>query len=56
MRQLGKDLPILALGGRVLVIGSRGTVEIDPRYAVLQRSILFCFRIDKSFFNPPSLP
>jgi len=28
---LGKDLGLLARGGRVVVIGSRGTVEIDPR-------------------------
>ena len=28
---LGRDLPILALGGRVVVIGSRGSIEIDPR-------------------------
>jgi NADPH2:quinone reductase len=28
---LGKDLGILARGGRVVVIGSRGTVQIDPR-------------------------
>lgn len=28
---LGKDLTLLARGGRVVVIGSRGTVEIDPR-------------------------
>jgi NADPH:quinone reductase len=28
---LGKDLPLLAKRGRVLVIGSRGRVEIDPR-------------------------
>ena len=28
---LGKDLPLLARGGRVVVIGSRGRVEIDPR-------------------------
>jgi NADPH2:quinone reductase len=28
---LGKDLNVLARGGRVVVIGSRGTVEIDPR-------------------------
>ncbi len=31
---LGKDLPLLALGGRVVVIGSRGTVEINPRDAM----------------------
>jgi len=28
---LGRDLKVLAPGGRVVVIGSRGTVEIDPR-------------------------
>jgi NADPH:quinone reductase len=28
---LGKDLPVLAKGGRVIVIGSRGKVEITPR-------------------------
>lgn len=28
---LGKDLKLLAPGGRVVVIGSRGKVEIDPR-------------------------
>lgn len=28
---LGKDLTVLARNGRVCVIGSRGTVEIDPR-------------------------
>jgi len=28
---LGKDLPLLARHGRVIVIGSRGTVEITPR-------------------------
>lgn len=28
---LGHDLRLLAKGGRVVVIGSRGTVEIDPR-------------------------
>jgi len=31
---LGKDLGILSKGGRVVVIGSRGTVEIDPRDAM----------------------
>jgi NADPH2:quinone reductase len=28
---LGKDLPVLAENGRVVVIGSRGSVEISPR-------------------------
>lgn len=31
---LDKDLAALATGGRVVVIGSRGTVEIDPRKAM----------------------
>jgi len=31
---LGKDLGVLAFGGRVVVIGSRGKVEIDPRDAM----------------------
>ncbi|MEW6586287.1 MAG: NADPH:quinone reductase [Nitrospirota bacterium] len=31
---LGKDLGILAQNGRVVIIGSRGTVEIDPRNAM----------------------
>jgi NADPH2:quinone reductase len=30
-KNLGVDLPALAKGGRVVVIGSRGKVEIDPR-------------------------
>ena len=31
---LAKDLTILALGGRVAVVGNRGTVEINPRDAM----------------------
>ena len=31
---LGKDLRILAMHGRIVVIGSRGRVEIDPRDAM----------------------
>ena len=30
-KNLGKDLTVLAKKGRVAVIGSRGTVEINPR-------------------------
>ncbi|QSR83938.1 NADPH:quinone reductase [Methylacidimicrobium sp. B4] len=33
---LGKDLDLLAVGGRAVVIGSRGSVEVDPR-AILSR-------------------
>src|SRR5437763_5675529 len=35
---LGKDLPILAKGGRIAIIGSRGKVEIDPR-DTMQRDV-----------------
>jgi NADPH2:quinone reductase len=31
---LGKDLEVLAFGGRIAVIGSRGPVEINPREAM----------------------
>jgi len=33
---LGKDLPLLARNGRVIVIGSRGKVEIDARDAMMR--------------------
>jgi NADPH:quinone reductase len=33
---LAKDLTVLAKGGRVIVIGSRGTVEINPRDAMMR--------------------
>jgi NADPH:quinone reductase len=33
---LGKDLSILAKGGRVVVVGSRGPVEINPRDTMLR--------------------
>lgn len=35
---LGKDLGVLAPGGRVVVIGSRGKVEIDPRDAMMREA------------------
>ena len=31
---LNRDLEVLALGGRVVVVGSRGTVEVNPRLAM----------------------
>jgi NADPH2:quinone reductase len=37
---LGNDLAILAKGGRVVVIGSRGPVEIDPRKAMLSETAI----------------
>ena len=33
---LGRDLPVLARNGRVIVIGSRGRVEIDAREAMVR--------------------
>lgn len=37
---LGKDLPLLAKGGRVVVIGSRGSVQITPRDAVARDAVI----------------
>jgi NADPH2:quinone reductase len=37
---LGKDLGILARNGRVVIIGSRGTVEIDPRDAMRRDAVI----------------
>jgi NADPH2:quinone reductase len=45
---LGKDLPLLAFGGRVVVVGSRANVEITPRdlmtrdLSILGMSLLNC--------------
>jgi NADPH:quinone reductase len=38
---LGKDLPLLAKGGRVVVIGSRGPVQVNPRDAMARDAIVF---------------
>jgi NADPH2:quinone reductase len=37
---LGKDLTLLALGGRVAIVGSRGPVEINPRDAMSHDAII----------------
>ena len=37
---LGADLPILAQDGRVVIIGSRGTVEINPRDAISRNATI----------------
>jgi len=37
---LGNDLKLLAAGGRVVVIGCRGTVEIDPRDAMGRDAVI----------------
>jgi NADPH2:quinone reductase len=46
---LGKDLGILAQRGRVVVIGSRGTVEIDPRDTMMRDASI----LGMSLFNVP---
>lgn len=47
---LGKDLPLLAPGGRVAVVGSRGTVEINPRDAMSRDASV----VAMSLFNASS--
>jgi NADPH2:quinone reductase len=37
---LGKDLTLLARGGRVLVVGSRGPVEINPRDTMSREAMI----------------
>jgi NADPH2:quinone reductase len=39
-KNLGKDLTVLAPKGRVIVIGSRGPVEINPREAMGRDAII----------------
>jgi NADPH2:quinone reductase len=46
---LGKDLGVLAPGGRVVVIGSRGTVEINPRDAMARDAAI----LGMVLFNTP---
>ncbi len=42
---LGKDLQLLAKGGRVVVVGSRGTVEINPRDAMSRDAAIFSMTV-----------
>ncbi|MDT7690616.1 MAG: NADPH:quinone reductase [Acidobacteriota bacterium] len=44
---LDKDLGVLAKGGRVVVIGSRGSVEINPRHAMARDAAI----LGMSLFN-----
>ena len=44
---LGKDLGVVAKGGRVVVIGSRGTVEVNPRLAMTRDAAV----LGMSLFN-----
>ncbi len=47
---LGHDLPLLAPGGRVVIIGSRGTVEINPRDIMAKESTITAVNL---FSTPP---
>jgi len=38
---LGEDLGAMANGGRLVIVGSRGKVEIDPRDAMQKESVIF---------------
>jgi len=42
---LAKDVSILALGGRVMVVGNRGTVEINPRDAMGRDGSIICMSL-----------
>jgi len=42
---LAKDLSILALGGRVVVVGSRGSIEINPRDAMGRDGSIICMSL-----------
>ena len=46
---LGRDLKVLAMGGRVVVIGSRGAVGIDPRDTMGNDASI----VGMSLFNTP---
>ena len=46
---LGSDLKLLAMHGRVVVIGSRGPVEINPRDAMSREGLIICM----TRFNTP---
>lgn len=46
-QNLAADLQVLAKGGRVVVVGSRGTIEIDPRSTMAQDSMI----IGMALFN-----
>jgi len=37
-KNLGKDLQLVAPGGKVIVVGSRGTVEVNPRDAMMREA------------------
>lgn len=48
-KNLARDLSMIALRGRVIVIGNRGTIEINPRDAMARDAIILGFTL----FNTP---
>jgi NADPH:quinone reductase len=42
---LGKDLPLLAIGGRLVIVGNRGTVEINPRDAMGREATIYAMTL-----------
>jgi NADPH2:quinone reductase len=48
-KNLGKDLTVLGMRGRVVIIGSRGPVEINPRDAMVRDATVLGFTL----FNVP---
>lgn len=48
-KNLGKDLTVLAMRGRAVIIGSRGPVEINPRDAMVRDAVVLGFTL----FNVP---
>jgi NADPH:quinone reductase len=45
---LGSDLGALATGGRVVIVGSRGKVEIDPRDAMSREAVIMGMTLFKA--------
>ena len=45
---LGADLGVLATGGRVVVVGSRGKVEIDPRDTMAREAVIMGMTLFKA--------
>ena len=45
---LGADLGVLATGGRVVVVGSRGKVELDPRDAMMREAVIMGMTLFKA--------
>jgi NADPH2:quinone reductase len=37
-KNLGKDLQLVAPAGKVIIVGSRGTVEVNPRDAMMREA------------------